>query len=49
MTYGKVHFQQFYKLRYRTKLGEVRNKYADENALNKSIASCMFKAPSKQP
>lgn len=42
-TYRKVHFQQFYQLRYRTKLGESRNRYADENALYKTMASSMDK------
>lgn len=39
--YRKVHFQQFYRLRYRTKLGEVRNKYAEENELYKVMSNCM--------
>lgn len=51
-TYRKVHFQTFYQLRYRTKLGEARNRYSEENALHKTMAQSMnkiFKTFEKQP
>lgn len=48
-TYRKVHFQKFYQLRYRTKLGEARNRYSEENALYKTMAQSMNKILGKQP
>ena len=51
-TYRKVHFQTFFQLRYRTKLGEARNRYSEENALYKTMAQSMnkiFKTYEKQP
>lgn len=51
-TYRKIHFQTFYQLRYRTKLGEARNRYSEENALYKTMAQSMnkiFKTYEKQP
>ncbi len=35
--YRKVHFQQFYKLHYRTKLGAAPSRYADDAKLNNEI------------
>lgn len=51
-TYRKIHFQTFYQLRYRTKLGEARNRYSEENALYKTMAQSMnkiLKTYEKQP
>lgn len=51
-TYRKIHFQTFFQLRYRTKLGEARNRYSEENTLYKTMAQSMnkiFKTYEKQP
>ena len=48
-TYRKVHFQTFCQLRYRTKLGEARNRYSEENALYKTMVKSMDKILGKQP
>lgn len=42
-TYRKVHFQQFYQLRYRTKLGESRNRYTEEKELHKMMSNHLKK------
>jgi|TARA_B100001559_G_scaffold301726_1_gene288873 hypothetical protein len=42
-TYRKVHFQQFYQLRYRTKLGESRNRYTEEKELHKTMSNHLKK------
>ncbi len=42
-TYRKIHFQQFYQLRYRTKLGESRNRYTEEKELHKTMSNHLKK------
>lgn len=45
--YRKVHFQAFYQMRYRTKLGEVRNRFGDEAHVRRTIGKLLEKAISK--
>ena len=46
--YRKVHFQQFYQLRYRTKLGEARNRYSEERSIYQTISKNMKRIESSQ-
>lgn len=42
--YKKVHFQSFYQLKYRTKLGESKVRYSQEKQLIKEMAKLLDKA-----
>lgn len=39
--YKKVHFQQFYQLRYRTRLGESKIRYAQDKAVTRELAKLL--------
>lgn len=41
--YKKVHFQKFYQLRYRTKLGESKVRYAQEKAVTRELNKLLDK------
>lgn len=45
--YRKVNFQTFYQMRYRTKLGEVRNRFGDEAYLRRTLGAVMDKFVTK--